>query len=63
MALSQDRQNLVDIVALDSPFHVEQWYTWITDLTFETVFLPLPVEQANAILEIRKLAPSSNAVC
>jgi hypothetical protein len=54
-ALSADRTSLVEIVQANSPYHVEQWYDWVKEHTFDTLFVPLAAAHADAIVAYRRV--------
>lgn len=55
------RENLEAIVQSNSPYHVQNWYKILKDHTFETVFLPLPVELAEAITSYKDKTITADA--
>jgi hypothetical protein len=55
------RSNLEAIVQANSPYHVQNWYPWLKDHTFATIFLPLPVELAQAITSYKDKTVTADA--
>jgi len=51
----EGRPNLIRIIS-EEEYHVQEWYPWIADLTFQTIFLPLTVAEAKAIIRHTKLS-------
>lgn len=45
----ETRSNLIRIVS-EEEYHVQDWYPWIKDHTFETIFLPLTLGEAKLLV-------------
>lgn len=50
----ENRSNLIRIVS-EEEYHVQDWYPWIRDYTFETVFLPLTLAEAKLLVRFVKI--------
>jgi len=54
------RQNLLEIVQENSPYHVQYWYPLVQPHTFQTSFLPLSLAQARVIVQYNSLSVRGN---
>lgn len=45
----ETRSNLIRIVS-EEEYHVQDWYPWIKEHTFETIFLPLTLGEAKLLV-------------